>query len=76
MTNSNFATDLRLISNRQAIEINNIKTTNEYEARGFKIAITKKYATIVEALEGLYELGIEHNYTIAQLVELHDHLSK
>jgi hypothetical protein len=74
MMNPNFATDLRLIGNRKAIELNDIKATNEYEIRSLQISINKKYAAITEALDGLYQLGIEHNYTIAQLVALHDSL--
>jgi hypothetical protein len=72
--NPNFATDLRLIGNRKAIELNDIKLTNEYEARSMSIKITKKYEAIIEALDGLYSLGIEHDFTIAQLVALHDSL--
>lgn len=71
-TNTNFATDLRLLSNRKAIELSNIKATNEYEIRSAKIIIERKYKIVIEALEGLYEMGVEHSCSLVELINSFD----
>jgi hypothetical protein len=70
--NVNYQTDLRLLSNRKAIELNSISTTNEYEKRSAVININKKYAVIIEALEGLYAIGVEHSCSLASIVATFD----
>jgi hypothetical protein len=69
--NVNYQTDLRLLSNRKAIELNSISIDNAYERRLAMINIEKKYAVIIEALVGLYELGIEHNCSLASIISIY-----
>lgn len=70
MINNNTAlnTDLRLLNNRKAIELNSLTGMNEYDLRGAQIKIEWKYQVIIEALEGLYELGVQHSCNLAYLV--------
>lgn len=70
--NVNYQTDLRLLSNRKVIELNSINTTNEYEKRSAVININKKYTVIIEALEGLYAIGVEHSCSLASIVATFD----
>jgi hypothetical protein len=67
-SNVNFQTDLRLLTNRKIIELNAISTTNEYERRGAILKIEQKYTVIIEALVGLYDLGIEHSCSLASII--------
>jgi hypothetical protein len=68
-TNLNTAlnTDLRLLNNRKAIELNSLTSINEYDLRSAQIKIEWKYQVIIEALEGLYTLGIQHSCNLAYL---------
>lgn len=59
--------DMRLLNNRYLIELNNVKG-NEYEKRSSKIALDHKYAIVKEALISLYELGIQHNCNLSELL--------
>jgi len=62
--------DNRLLNNRYAIELNTIKTSGlgAYEERSAKIQLDKKYATVREALTGLYDLGIQHSCNLSELL--------
>lgn len=66
MTNLN--TDLRLLSNRKAIELNNLYNLNAYDLRSAQIKINWKYEVIIEALTGLHEIGVEHVCNLSELV--------
>lgn len=70
MINNNTAlnTDLRLLNNRKAIELDSLTGMNEYDLRGAQIKIEWKYQVIIEALEGLYTLGVQHSCNLAYLV--------
>lgn len=60
--------DMRLLNNRYNIELNNIKG-NEYEKRSNKIALDRKYAVVKEALISLYQLGIQHDCNLRELLD-------
>lgn len=65
------AIDFRLLDNRYVIELNAILASklNAYEERSARIALDRKYATVREALTGLYDLGIQHNCNLRELLE-------
>lgn len=66
MTNLN--TDLRLLSNRKAIELNSLSNLNAYDLRSAQIKINWKYEVIIEALTGLHEMGVEHSCNLSDLI--------
>ncbi len=65
---TNLTADLRLLSNRKALELNSLSNLNEYELRSAKIRIEWKFQVIIEALEGLHDLGINHSCNLSELV--------
>lgn len=69
MTNSNtgFAIDLRLLANRKALELQGL-SKDSYTDRGTIISIERKYAVVIEALQGLYMLNIQHNCSLVELL--------
>jgi hypothetical protein len=66
--NTALATDLRLLNNRKAIELASLTNLSAYDLRGAQIKIEWKYQVIIEALEGLYTLGVQHSCNLAYLV--------
>lgn len=73
MTNSitsSIAIDLRLLNNRYNIELQEITEMklSEYETRSACIALDKKYSTVKSALEGLYDLGVQHTCNLSELL--------
>lgn len=74
-TTSNFASaiavDFRLLDNRYMIELNVILASklSAYEERSAKIALDRKYNTVREALGGLYDLRIQHNCNLSELLD-------
>jgi hypothetical protein len=72
MTNNTFFNnDLQLLSNRKALELNNL-SKDEFIARGQQATIERKYKVIIEALEGLYDLGIQHSCSLIELITQFD----
>lgn len=65
------AIDFRLLDNRYMIELNSIIDSNlgTYEERSARIALDRKYAVVREALTSLYDLGIQHNCNLRELLE-------
>jgi hypothetical protein len=65
------AIDNRLLDNRYSIELNAIHAMklNAYEERSARIALDRKYNTVRSALEGLYDLGIQHTCNLRELLE-------
>jgi hypothetical protein len=68
MTNTNLSTDLRLLHNRKAIELNSLSNLNAYDLRSAQIKINWKYEVIVEALTGLHDMGVAHSCNLSELV--------
>ena len=74
LSSANFASaiavDFRLLDNRYIIELNTICASNigAYEERSAKIALDRKYNTVREALRSLYDLGIQHNCNLSELL--------
>ena len=72
---TNFTTsiniDNRLLDNRYILELNVILSSklNAYEERSAKIALDRKYSVVRTALEGLYELGIQHSCNLSDLLK-------
>lgn len=66
MSNLNIA--LHLVSNRKSLELNSLSFNNAYDLRSAQIKINWKYEVIVEALESLYALGIEHSCNLSELI--------
>lgn len=64
----NLNTDLRLLSNRKAIELNSLSNLNAYDLRSAQIKINWKYEVIIEALTGLHEMGVEHSCNLSDLI--------
>ena len=64
------AIDSKLLDNRYMIELNAIvaKKLGSYEERSARIALDRKYNTVREALVSLYDLGIQHNCNLAELL--------
>jgi len=63
------AIDNRLLDNRYAIELAQVNTIKSaYDQRSAKIALDRKYACVREALFGLYDLGIQHNCNLSDLL--------
>lgn len=74
MTTNNFLNnDLRLLSNRKALEVAGLSKDN-YEQRFQLISIEKKYAVVIEALEGLYNLGIQHSCSLVDLLNEYNNI--
>ncbi len=75
MTNLNMTTsfnnDLRLLSNRKALELQTI-SSDAFVARGQAAAIERKYKVVTEALAGLYELNIQHSCSLVELINSFD----
>lgn len=67
---STIAVDFRLLDNRYTLELNAILASKlgAYEERSAKIALDRKYNTVREALQGLYDLGIQHNCNLSELL--------
>lgn len=65
---TNLNTDLRLLNNRKAIELNSLVNLNAYDLRSAQMKINWKYEVIVEALTGLHKLGVEHSCNLSELV--------
>jgi hypothetical protein len=74
MNNPNFSIDLRLLNTRKQIELQSITTDNRYEALSQEIAINKKYEVIIEALKGLYELGIQYSVKLSEIIETYSNI--
>lgn len=76
MTNLNI--DLRLLSNRKAIELTSIRNLklSEYETRSKEIALNWKYEVVIEALQGLYDLGIAHTCNLSELLDNFEAIGK
>lgn len=72
-TNNFFNNDLRLLSNRKALEVAGLSKDN-YEQRFQLIVIEKKYAVVIEALEGLYNLGIQHSCSLVDLLNEYNNI--
>jgi len=62
--------DGKLLDNRYIIELNAIvaKKLSAYKERSARIALDRKYKTVREALVSLYDLGIQHNCNLAELL--------
>lgn len=69
--NTGLATDLRLLSNRKALELQNLSKDN-YNERLTIVNIERKYKVITEALEGLYVLKIQHSCSLIELINSFD----
>lgn len=61
--------DLHLINNRYALELKELEGANDYEVRYKKSRLDRKYDVVKEALLGLYDLGIQHNCNLRQLLD-------
>lgn len=72
MTNNTFFNnDLQLLSNRKALELNNV-SKDAFIARGQQATIERKYKVIIEALQGLYDLNIQHSCSLVELINQFD----
>jgi hypothetical protein len=71
MTNTTFNNDLRLLSNRKFLELQNL-SKDAFIARGESAVIERKYKVIIEALEGLYDLNIQHSCSLIELINSFD----
>jgi hypothetical protein len=69
--NTFFNNDLQLLSNRKALELNNV-SKDAFIARGQQATIERKYKVIIEALEGLYDLNIQHSCSLVELINQFD----
>lgn len=67
-TTTNLSTDLRLLNNRKAIELNSLVNLSAYDLRSAQIKINWKYEVIVEALTGLHEMNVQHSCNLSELV--------
>lgn len=66
MTNLNI--DIKLLSNRKAIELSALTTLSAYDLRSAQIKINWKYEVIEEALTGLHEMNVQHSCNLSELV--------
>lgn len=66
MTNLNI--DIKLLSNRKAIELNALTNLNAYDLRSAQIKINWKYEVIQEALVGLHNLGVAHSCNLVEII--------
>ena len=64
------AVDNRLLDNRYIIELSTILNSNlgVYEERSARINLDRKYSTVRQALQGLYDLGIQHQCNLSELL--------
>lgn len=66
MTNLNI--DIKLLSNRKAIELSALTTLSAYDLRSAQIKINWKYEVIEEALVGLHEMGIAYSCNLIEII--------
>ncbi len=69
--NTAFNNDIRLLNNRKAIELQNL-STDAFIARGQQATIERKYKVVIEALQGLYDLNIQHSCSLIELINSFD----
>lgn len=69
--NTGLSIDLRLLATRKSLELAGLN--KDVYAERFKIiTIEKKYSIVIEALEGLYGLGIQHSCSLVELINQFD----
>lgn len=71
MTNTTFNIDLQLLANRKNLELQAV-SSDKFVAIGQSRAIERKYNVIIEALQGLYALNIQHSCSLIELINSFD----
>jgi hypothetical protein len=70
---SNYSIDVRLLETRKSLELASINASKEtdYEKRYSQIECRKKYDNILEALEGLYLIGVHHSVSLKDIIDMY-----